>query len=143
MDENEVYCHWNCVEYEQFSEIAWYSDEKEEEMNLIEKWKSRETKRKLREENIRLKAEMDVYMRSPSLNRTKIMNVQRICAEWMPTGMERDVPSEIVKHELLHKLTEQLSDFVQYDFIDGRSGHRMYIATLYVATEDKRNESSN
>ena len=34
-------------------------------MNLIEKWKNRVTKKKLREENIRLKAEIEVRMKTP------------------------------------------------------------------------------
>ena len=109
-------------------------------MNLIEKWKSRETKKKLREENIRLKAEIDAHMKTPYPVCTVERNVQKVCAKWTLTEMQRDIPSEIIKNELLRKLSESLSDFVEYDFTNDRYGNRMFTAILYVATGDKRYE---
>lgn len=110
-------------------------------MNLIEKWKNRETKRKLREENIRLKTEIEVLHKIPEPPVCTVeRNVQRVCANWTVTEMQRDIPSEIVKNELLHKLSESLSDFVEYDFANDRYGNQTYIATVYVATGDKRYE---
>lgn len=48
-------------------------------MNLIEKWKNRETKKKLHEENIRLKSELKAYMKIPPPVCTVERNVQRVC----------------------------------------------------------------
>ena len=110
-------------------------------MNLIEKWKNRETKKKLKEENIRLKSEIEAYMKTPFPVCTVERNVQKVCAKWTLTEMQRDIPSEIVKQELSHKLSESLSDFVEYDFMNDGYGNQTYIATLYVATGDKRYES--
>ena len=110
-------------------------------MRLIEKWKSRETKKKLREENIRLKAEIEVRMKMPYPVCTVERNVQKICAKRMITEMERGIPPEIVKHELLNKLSEHLSDFVEYDFENDRHGNTIYTAILYVATGDRRYEN--
>ena len=107
-------------------------------MNLIEKWKNRETKKKLREENIRLKAEIETRMKMPYPVCTVERNVQRVCANWTVTEMQRDIPSEIVKNELLHRLSESLSDFVEYDFENDRYGNAIYTAILYVATGDRR-----
>lgn len=107
-------------------------------MNLIEKWKNRETKKKLREENIRLKAEIEAHMKTPYPVCTVERNVQKVCAKHMITEMERGIPTEIVKHELLNKLSEHLSDFVEYDFENDRYGNTIYIATLYVATGDRK-----
>lgn len=109
-------------------------------MNLIEKWRSRETKKKLKEENIRLKAEINTHMKTLYPICTVERNVQKVCAKWTLTKMQRDVPTEIVKNELLRKLSESLSDFVEYDFMNDRYGNQTYIATLYVATGDKRYE---
>ena len=107
-------------------------------MNLIEKWKSRETKKNLREENIRLNAEIEAHMKTPYPVCTVERNVQKICAKHMVSEMERDIPTEIIKHELLHKLSEHLSDFVEYDFENDRYGNAIYTAILYVATGDRR-----
>lgn len=109
-------------------------------MQIIEKWKNRETKKKLREENIRLKSEIEAYMKTPYPVCTVERNVQRVCANWTVTEMQRDIPLEIVKNELLHKLSESLSDFVEYDFTNDRYGNRMFTAILYVATGDNRYE---
>ena len=70
----------------------------------------------------------------------KERNVQKVCAKWTLTEMQRDIPSEIIKNELLRKLSESLSDFVEYDFMNDKYGNQTYIATLYVATGDKRYE---
>ena len=114
---------------------------KKKEMSLLEKWKNRETKKKLREENIRLKNEIEMIHKIPKPPICTVeRNVQRVCANWTVTEIQRDIPSEIVKNELLHKLSESLSDFVEYDFTNDRYGNRMFTAILYVATGDNRHE---
>lgn len=107
-------------------------------MNLIEKWKNRETKKRLRKENIRLKAEIEAHMKMPYPVCTVERNVQKVFVKRMVSEMERGIPSYIVKHELLHKLSEHLSDFVEYDFENDRYGNTIYTAILYVATGDRR-----
>ena len=107
-------------------------------MNLIEKWKNRVTKKKLREENIRLKTEIEVHMKRTYPVCTVERNIQKICAKHRITEMERGIPTEVVKHELLNKLSEHLSDFVGYYFENDRHGNTIYTAILYVATGDRR-----
>ena len=107
-------------------------------MQIIEKWKSRETKKKLREENIILKAKIEAIMKAPYPVCTIEKNVQKVCATYTAKG---GVPIEIVKQELSHNLMKYLSGFVEYDFENDRYGDTTYTAILYVATGDRRYES--
>ena len=104
-------------------------------MNLLEKWKNRETKKKLREENIRLKAEAEAHLKTPYPVCTVERNIQKVYATWRATEW---VPAEIVKEKLLNNLMVHLSDFVEYDFENDRYGNTVYTAVLYVATGDRR-----
>ena len=107
-------------------------------MNLIEKWKNRETKKKLREENIRLKAEIDAHMKTPYSVCTVERNVQKVCARISYSSMELRLPSETIKHELKRKLMENIKPFIEYDFDKNGYGEENYTAILYVATGDRR-----
>lgn len=107
-------------------------------MNLIEKWKNRETKKKLREKNIRLKAEIETYLKTPYPVCTVERNVQKVCARISYSGMELSLPSEVIKHELRRKLMENIEPFVEYDFDKNGYGQKNFTAILYVATGDRR-----
>lgn len=104
-------------------------------MNLLEKWKNRETKKKLREENIRLKAEMEAQWKTPYPVCTVERNIQKVYATRVA---KRIIPAEIVKQELLRDLMVYLSGFVEYDFEDDEYGNTVYTAVLYVATGDRQ-----
>lgn len=106
-------------------------------MQIIEKWKTRETKKKLREENIRLKAEIEAHMKTPYPVRTVERNVQRIRAE-MAFHVGENIPMETIKNILLNDLKKRLPQFIEYDFEDGINGDRIFAANLYVATGDRR-----
>ena len=110
-------------------------------MNLIEKWKNRVTKKKLREENIRLKAEIEAHMKTPYPVCTVERNVQKVCARISYSGMKSRLPSEIIKSELHKKLMENIEPFVEYDFDKNGYGEENYTAILYVATGDRRYEN--
>lgn len=109
-------------------------------MQIIEKWKNRETKKKLREENIRLKAEIETRMKMPYPVCTVERNVQKICARISYSGMELRLPSETIKNELKRKLMENIEPFIEYDFDKNGYGEENYTAILYVATGDRRYE---
>lgn len=107
-------------------------------MNLLEKWKNRETKKKLREENIRLKTEIEVLRETPKPPvYTVERNIQRVAAE-RTFRFEEYVPVEIIKNKLMSDLSKYLYDFVEFDFFNNRHGGVVYSAELYVATGDKR-----
>ena len=107
-------------------------------MRLIEKWKNRETKKKLREENIRLKAEIDAHMKTPYPVCTVERNVQKVCARISYSGMESRLPSEMIKYELKRKLMENIEPFIEYDFDKNGYGEENYTAILHVAMGDRR-----
>lgn len=106
-------------------------------MGLLEKWKNRETKKKLREENIRLKAEIEEHMKMPYPVCTVERNIQRVAAQ-RAFLFEEHVPVEIIKNKLMSDLSKYLYDFVEFDFFNNRHGGVVYSAELYVATGDRR-----
>lgn len=111
-------------------------------MRLIEKWKNRETKKKLREENIRLKTEIEMLHKIPKPPVCTVeRNVQKVCARISYSGMKSRLPSEIIKSELHKKLMENIEPFVEYDFDKNGYGEENYTAILYVATGDRRYEN--
>ena len=108
-------------------------------MNLIEKWKNRETKKKLREENIRLKTEIEMIHKIPKPPVCTVeRNVQKVCAKISCGGMELTLPSQVIKRELHRKLMENVEPFVEYDFDKNGYGEGNYTAILYVETGDRR-----
>ena len=107
-------------------------------MKLIEKWKNWETKKKLREENIRLKTEIEMIHKIPKPPVCTVeRNVQRIRAE-MAFHVGENIPMETIKNILLNDLKKHLPQFVEYDFEDGINGDRIFAVNLYVATGDRR-----
>ena len=111
-------------------------------MNLIEKWKNRETKKKLREENIRLKTEIEMIHKIPKPPVCTVeRNVQRIRSDFairQNDVMTADYAKEKVKHDLL----AYISPFIEWDINDDCStGNKILTGSLYVATGDKRYES--
>lgn len=111
-------------------------------MNLIEKWKSRETKKKLRDENIRLKTEIEALNKIPKPPVCTIeRNVQKVCSCLRYNGMQLVPPSDIIKEDLCREMIKYIEPFIQYDFERNGYGEEAYTAILYVATGDKRNES--
>lgn len=108
-------------------------------MNLIEKWKSRETKRSLREENISLKAENE-RLKARAVER----KVQRVAARKVVTAEMIDLgyTGNVAKYDLCKILMDQVFPFVSYTCSHGETGMDC-TATLYVITRDKRWESED
>ena len=108
-------------------------------MNLIKKWESRETKKKLREENIKLKSKVETLQRIPRPPVCTVeRNVQEVRGYYAVPRDEADMPVEYIKRELINGLIEYVKPFVEYDIKDGETGGKIYIAKLYVATGDRK-----
>lgn len=107
-------------------------------MQIIEKWKNRETKKKLREENIRLKAEIEAHMKTTYPTCTVERNIQKIYETRIYNENELCTPVDIIKRELCRKLIESIEPFIEYDFRNNEYGNTVYTAILYVATGDRR-----
>ena len=97
-------------------------------MNLVEKWKIRETKKKLRDLN---DTDKKIYVDSK--------NIQKLGVKVL---MKKECPNEVMKQNLFRKLCleSNLIDFVEYDFCDSQEyeGLMFCTLTLYVAKGDNR-----
>ena len=108
-------------------------------MNLIEKWKSRETKKKLREENVRLKAEIDNLRNMPAPNVCTVeRNVQMVKAKAIIPVMDKFSEEEIKRGAIQHLLEDELIPFIEYNVTPFEGGGGMCTAKLYVATGDRK-----
>ena len=107
-------------------------------MNLIEKWKNRETKKSLREENIRLKAEIEAHMKTPYPVCTVERNVQRIRSRFIIR--QNDVmTADYAKEKVKHDLVAYISPFIEWNLEDEYGTRdKILTGTLYVATGDRR-----
>lgn len=110
-----------------------------DKVNLIEKWRSRETKKKLREENIKLKLKVETLQRIPRPQVCVLeRNMQEVRGCYAVSHDKEDMPAEYIKRELVNNLIEYVKPFVEYDVRDSEMGGKVYIAKLYVATGDRR-----
>lgn len=107
-------------------------------MNLIEKWKKRETKKSLREENIRLKAQIEMLHRVKPPVCTVERNVQRIRSAF--TIRQDDImTADYAKEKVKHDLSAYISPLIDWDFEDDYgTGDKILTGTLYVAMGDRR-----
>ena len=108
-------------------------------MNLIEKWKNRETKKRLREENTRLKAEIEVLHKIPKPPVCMVeRNVQRIRSRFIIR--QNDVmTADYAKEKVKHDLVAYISPIIEWNLEDEYGTRdKILIGTLYVATGDKK-----
>lgn len=122
-------------------------------MSFIEKWKNRETKKKLREENIRLSEKSKNL--EEQLNRVFTMqykhstnvireerNIHKLVSNYLIKKgdcFEGDIPVEYIKREIANNMLTELEHTIQYDFYDTDMG-RVYVGMLWAVTGDKKNE---
>lgn len=108
-------------------------------MNLIEKWKNRETKKKLREENIRLREENKFLKIDPYPNVCTIeRNVQKVrsCVEVNESNLY--IPEECIKEDIARNMIDCILPFIEYDFRDNGYGGKIYMGILYIDTGDRK-----
>lgn len=113
-------------------------------MKIIDELKNRETKKKLKEENIRLQAQLEAQFRMQSPVITISRNIQKVRGAFHTTYYgEKDIPAEfreeIAKEQIKHDLMQYIEPFIEYDFKSNSDGGMDYIGTLYIATGDKNN----
>lgn len=114
-------------------------------MKIIDKWKNRETKKKLKEENIRLKTQLEMQFQMQRPIVTVSRNIQKVRGAFHTTYYgEKDIPiefrEEIAKEKIKSDIMQCIEPLIQYVFKSNSSGGMDYIGTLYVATGD-RNEN--
>lgn len=111
-------------------------------MNLIERWKNRETKKKLREENIRLREE-NKFLKSISKSNvcTVERNIQKVRGCVAVNERNLSVPEEYIKRQIAHNIVESILPFIEYDFQDNKRAGKIYTGTLHIATGDRKYET--
>lgn len=110
-------------------------------MNLIEKWKNRETKKKLWEENLRLKEQLKVDVNTLALS-IENKRIEKLCVthQLPPTD---NIPSDYIKRSAEQGLLYQILPYIDYKISDGGLlGGKAYSATVYVVAGDNQNGKS-
>lgn len=124
-------------------------------MNLIEIWKNRETKKKLREENIRLTEKnknleeqlskvFTMNLSRPTNIIREERNIHKLISRYLVRKgdfYERDMPVEYIKREIARNMLTELEHTIEYDFYDTEIG-RVYTGVLWVATGDRKYEQN-
>lgn len=95
-------------------------------------FKNFQTKKKLREENIRLKAMLSAPAQIPVER-----NVQKVQSSFKVPYEERHIPEEIIKSQIAQNMLEFLQPLINYDFEDDGRGGKIYKGSLYVADKGR------
>lgn len=96
-------------------------------------FKNFKTKKQLREENEKLN-NMLRMVRFVNTRPTIISEKasEKVKCSVMQEQRYLDVPEEIFKNEIVHKLTEQIKPFIDFQTREESSGEKTYTGTLYV-----------
>lgn len=118
-------------------------------MYLTEMFKNYKTKRKLREENIRLseknknlEEELNRVFTMQYKHSTNIIreerNIHKLVSNYL---IKRDdyFETEYIKRKIADNMLNELEHVIQYDFYDTDMG-RVYVGMLWAVTGDKKNE---
>lgn len=108
-------------------------------MNLVEKWKNRETKKKLREENIKLKTELEMFHSIPY---PPVCTIERNLQQLRAThkiDQNYPLPIDYIKKQLAQQLIDYIYPFIDWDICDGyKIGEINVTGCLYIATGDSK-----
>lgn len=120
-------------------------------MKLVEKLKNYKTKKKLKEENIRLstrneelKRQLDIslYIKHPTNVIREEHNIHKLRAQFLVernNPYQMDFPVENIKRQIAGNMLKELEQSIEYNFYDTEVG-RVYTGTLWAATGDKKYE---
>ena len=89
-------------------------------MNLIEKWKNRETKKKLREENKKLKEMLLPQWKNPALVGCHIVKLEKVSAI---TTVPKYIPENYINSNLSQKIAEKISQFMKKEIVGEEHGY--------------------
>lgn len=109
-------------------------------ISIIEKWKNRETKKKLREENKRLKELLSLqcnrfYRVEPAIRVEKVSAIAKIV---------KYIPDDYVKSELSREIAKEILPYVKTEIIGEEQGYpnmNIWKGTMLIGV--LRNESNN
>lgn len=88
-------------------------------ISIIEKWKNRETKKKLREENKRLKEMLSPQWKNPALVGCHIVKLEKVSAI---TTVPKYIPENYINSNLSQKIAEKISPFMKKEIVGEEHG---------------------
>ena len=89
-------------------------------MNLIKKWKNRETKKKLREENKRLKEMLSPQCKNLTLVRCRKVKLEKVSAI---TTVPKYISDNYINSNLSQKIAEGISPFMKKEIVGEEHGY--------------------
>ena len=89
-------------------------------MNIIKKWKNRETKKKLREENKRLKEMLSMQWKNPTLVSCRRVKFEKVSAI---TTVPKYIPDNYINSNLSQKIAERISPFMKKEIVGEEHGY--------------------
>lgn len=109
-------------------------------MNLIEKWKNRETKKKLREENKRLKSILTAYNWSRFINKKESEIKKFVCIKTVQLDglIDPDDAIELTKADIKANIMKEVIPFIEFSDSDDLMGSKEIRETLYVVKRDEQ-----
>lgn len=96
-------------------------------------FKNFKTKKQLREENEKLNNMLRMVRfvnTRPTIITEKVQ--EKLKCSVMQGWRDSEVPEEIFKNEIVHKLEEQVKPFIDFQTREEPSGEKVYTGTLYV-----------
>lgn len=94
------------------------------------------TKKKLKEENERLKRMITISTRICDVEKNE-KEVKKVSSSFtVPNG--ENIPEEVVKHQIAKNMIQFLQPLIFYDFSDNIYGGKTYYGSLYVANENNK-----
>lgn len=92
-------------------------------------FKNFQTKKQLKEENIKLKALLSCPVRVYAVER----NIQKVQSSFAVSYHERNIPEEFIKRQIKKRMIDVLKPFINYDIKDDGNGGKIFYGYLYVA----------
>lgn len=95
-------------------------------------FKNFKTKKQLREEIKQLEAQLIHQHMAKNIFPVTQKTVETIRCSVMRRMWETDAPDGFFENEIVHRLTEQIKPFIDFQTREEPSGERVYTGTLYV-----------
>lgn len=105
---------------------------------LVQLWRNRETKKKLREENSKLITEIMRLSSTPELDILERRKFVKVGSNYIVLPFEKDqIPDEVIKRKAAESMMDFLVPYIEYEFINDPSGNTVVQGCLYIAIKER------
>lgn len=106
--------------------------------NLLQLWRNRETKKKLREENASLKVEIMRLYNLPKAYISERRKVVKVASGYIVSPFEKEyIPDEVIKRKIIENMADFLAPYIEYEFIDDPSSRTVIRGSLHIAIKER------